>query len=369
MTITDTAQLVERVLEDPALIFRGDVSATEFLAEAKADALSVGADLSKAKFRDAIKSKAYSISRMRTTIDNVGKDLTEEHRKAKAKVDAVRKMVRDGLTDLQAEVRRPLDQWLAQEEARIASHEATIKTVSDAANVTMEDTAATIGERIDRLAAMDLSEGELQEFAERAQSKRLAAIDYLKSAKARAEKAEAEAAELARLRQAAADREERDRQEAEARERQEREERLAREKAEREAREAEERRQRDAEIARQAEQRAREDAERKIREAQEAAAREREEMARKHEEEIRQREAEAAREEARRRAAEEARQAEARRRQDEEEARARNAAHRETVRAEAVAAISRAGAIGTERADKIFSAICAGDVPHIAVRF
>ncbi|RAI01149.1 hypothetical protein DLJ53_18200 [Acuticoccus sediminis] len=91
MMTTDTAQLVERVLDDPALIFRGDISVTDFLAKAKADALSIGADMSKPKLRDAIKSKAYSISRMKTAIDNFGKDLTEEHRKATAKVNDVRK--------------------------------------------------------------------------------------------------------------------------------------------------------------------------------------------------------------------------------------------------------------------------------------
>ncbi|ORE90679.1 hypothetical protein ATO13_22206 [Stappia sp. 22II-S9-Z10] len=369
MTITDTASLVQRVSDDPTIIFSGEVSFDEFFAELRHEAKGVGQDVNKAKTRAAITSMAYRISRTKTAIDNAGKALTEDWRKKTATVNETRKKARDTLDAFKDEVRRPLDAWQAQEDARVASHEAVIVEISDAARVTMEDTAATLRGRIERLKAMDLSERELQEFAERAQAKREASVDYLTSALARAEKAEAEAEELARLRKAEAERAERERQEAEAREAKERKERQVREKAEREAREAEERREREAEISRQAELRAREAAERKIREAEEAAAREREEQERKHREEISRREEEAARKEAERAAAEEARRAEEKRQREADEARARDVAHRESVKAEAAAALTRVCGVRSELAEKIVSAICAGDVPHISIRF
>ena len=82
------------------------------------EARSVPLDISTAKGRKEVASVAYKIARSKTYIDSVGKELVAEMKEMPKKVDAARKQARDFLDGLAAEIRKPLDDWEA-EQARI----------------------------------------------------------------------------------------------------------------------------------------------------------------------------------------------------------------------------------------------------------
>lgn len=69
--------------------------------------------------RKRIASLAYKVSKAKTFLDKMGKDLTEEW-KAKSKiVDTERKIAWDSLDALKDEIRKPLTDWENAEEARV----------------------------------------------------------------------------------------------------------------------------------------------------------------------------------------------------------------------------------------------------------
>jgi hypothetical protein len=69
--------------------------------------------------RKAITSLAYKIARSKTTIDDLGKGFVAEQKSAIAAVDEVRRLARDFLDNLKAQVRKPLTEWEDTEQARI----------------------------------------------------------------------------------------------------------------------------------------------------------------------------------------------------------------------------------------------------------
>lgn len=97
------------------------------------EARSVPLDISTAKGRKEVASVAYKIARSKTYIDGVGKELVAEMKEMPKKVDAARKQARDFLDGLAAEIRKPLDDWEA-EQARI---EAEKKAEEEAAALAM----------------------------------------------------------------------------------------------------------------------------------------------------------------------------------------------------------------------------------------
>lgn len=333
------------------------------------------ADTSTEKGRKAIKSLAYKITRTKTAIDDAGKQLNEEARARINAVDAERRVVKEKLTALANEVRRPLTEWEAAEEKRVEECREFIDRIKAAAVVTIEDTAADVRARGAKVwnAVIDADQfGDM--FAEATAAKDMA-VTTLKSALARLTKEEADRAELERLRAEAAEREERDRIEREAREAEERrvaEEKAAEEKRIADERAAEERRiaaeKAEAERIERAKQEAAAAAERAAQEEQ--AKRDREHAEQLAAERRRAEEAErAAQAERDRIAAEEAkRQAEAKRLADEQAAREADQAHRSAVMKAAKEAIMTCG-VDEETAKKIVLLIRSGEVPNVSLRF
>ena len=75
-------------------------------------------DVTTKKGREQIASIAHNISKSKTYLDNVGKELVTELKKTPKLVDAARKQMRDYLDNLKQEVRKPLTK-LEQEEAAL----------------------------------------------------------------------------------------------------------------------------------------------------------------------------------------------------------------------------------------------------------
>ena len=214
------------------------------------------------KGRKAIKSMAFKITQSKTYIESVGKSVAADAKEIPKKVDASRKRLRDTLDAWAEEVRKPVTEWEDAEDARIDAHKKVISDLIGACDTPNDAPVSLLRIGLEAVEAIKIGP-DCEEFeADYARAKD-SARDAITAAISRAEKREAEAAELARLRKEADERAERDRI-AEI-------ERAAADKARLDA----ERRELDL-------QRAKEDAERRIaeiearikREAEEARARE-----------------------------------------------------------------------------------------------
>lgn len=186
------------------------------------------------KGRDEIKSFAFQIARVKTGIDNLGKERSaEEKRKAKL-VDNERARVWDALESFQNQVRKPLTDWEEAEKARIAEIRQRIGILSGYADIVYYGQANSdyLKAGMDDLAAINTGE-DFDEFSEEATRIKETSIKTLESAIKAAEIREVEALELANLRKEA--------QEREAKEKEEVARREAAERALKEAKEAQER--------------------------------------------------------------------------------------------------------------------------------
>lgn len=300
-------------------------------------------DVTTRKGRDAIASIAYKVTRSKTALDNVGKELVAELKEVPKKIDAERKRMRDLLDGWQAEVRQPLTEWEEAEKARVAKHEAGIAQLKNTNTEGM--TAALIGARIQDLDTCEIGP-DWEEFEAEAHRVKAASLATLREALAAREKYESEQAELAELRRKLAEQEQKDR-----------EARIAQEAADKAKREAEQSAQAERDAAAQRERDLELQAERAKR--AELEAKQRAEQA--------ERDALAKAELAA--AAERQRQADEQAR-IEREAKAREAdkAHKKTINNEALAALV-AGGMPEECAKQAITLIAQRRIPHITISY
>lgn len=369
---THIATVVEQT---PVVVLTDKAQRESFYEHIQREVDAFEPDTSTEKGRKAIKSLAYKITRTKTAIDDAGKQLNEEARARINAVDAERRVVKEKLTALANEVRRPLTEWEVAEDKRVEECRAVIDRIKAAAVVTIEDTSATVRARGGQVWNTALDADKFGDMLAEATAAKDMAVSALKSALARLTKEEADKAELERLRAEAAEREERDRIDREARlaeELRQAELKAAEEKRIADERAAEERRiaaeKAEAERIERAKQEAAAAAERAAQEEQ--AKRDREHAEQLAAERRRAEEAErAAQAERDRIAAEEAaRQAEAKRLADEQAAREADKAHRSAVKTAAKQAIMSCGT-DEDTARKIVVAILAGEIPAVSLRF
>lgn len=300
-------------------------------------------DVTTRKGRDAIASIAYKVTRSKTALDNVGKELVAELKEVPKKIDAERKRMRDLLDGWQAEVRQPLTEWEEAEKARVAKHEAGIAQLKNTNTEGM--TAALIGARIQDIDTCEIGP-DWEEFEAEAHRVKAASLATLREALAAREKYESEQAELAELRRKLAEQEQKDR-----------EARIAQEAADKAKREAEQSAQAERDAAAQRERDLELQAERAKR--AELEAKQRAEQA--------ERDALAKADLAA--AAERQRQADEQAR-IEREAKAREAdkAHKKTINNEALAAFI-AGGMPEECAKQAITLIAQRRIPHISINY
>ena len=327
-----------------------------------------------AKGRKEIASMARRVADSKVYLESVGKKLADEQKEIPKKIDAARKRIRDTLDKWRDEVRAPLTEWEDAEEARIAKHKGAIQRLEHAGREPSDCSPVVLRAALANAQQMIIGP-HLEEFeAEYARAKD-GAVARLGAAIAAAERREAEAAELARLRKEAEERAERDRiaaieraaadkaraeaeatakAEREAAERRELDLKLAAERAEREAKEREEAIVREAEEARQREalaaERGRLDAERRELELQ--------------------REKEAAERRAAETEARLKREAEQAKARDEADARAREAdiEHRRSINREAMAALVKGG-LDETYAMLAVSLIAERKIPRVTISY
>lgn len=327
------------------------------------DEFEMPSDLSLKAERDRIRSFAVKITRSKTALEAVGKALAAEAKAIPNKIDASRRLVESKLKGWHDEFRAPLTAWEENDEARVQSHLDEIKWMRAEPPASFE--VQDLRDELARIESVQIGP-KCEEFLAEYAIAKDEGITFYKALIAKREKQEADQAELAALRKAAAERDEADRQAAIRQ--------AAKEAAEREAAAAVEREKERARIAaeyfEQTAQREREaieaaaQAEREAAEAREAA------LIRQHEEE--------------RRLADERRAAEAREierakilAREEEERRASNKRHRAAVDQKArnalidVLASSKVVITGDESsiAEEIIEAIAEGRIPGISINY
>lgn len=212
--------------QDALAVFaaKDTAAADRIIAQVKAKAAefqSMAPDVSTPAGRDLIRRFAHRITKSKTAIEAVGAALAAEQKEIPKRIDATRRHFKDALDQIRDNVRAPLTDWERAEEERVNSLKAGLAalqgTIDDPSWISRSSESLR-----DRLAEVerdgDVSESRWDEYASAAAELRAKAIEVLTERIAAAEKREAEAAELAKLReaQAAREREDRERQIAEA---------------------------------------------------------------------------------------------------------------------------------------------------------
>lgn len=351
--------------ETALAVFSAEKGLEPWLQKIRDEVRAFVPDTSTAKGRAAIASIAFKVAKSRTALDDAGKKLVAELKEVPKLIDAERKRMRESLEALQEEVRRPLNEWQAAEDARVARHHAVIGHIENTDTAGMS--AALISAKIQDLDSCEINQ-ELEEFEADAHRAKAASLVVLRQALEDQEKVEAEQAELIKLRA-----------EKEAQEQKDRETRIAQEAADKARIEAEQKaqRDRDAEAQRRADEKAA--AEKRENDLKLAAAESerKAEQVRREQIESEQR-AERERKEAaerQERAVEEARLAEQKRADDaaaeiirQQDARAADTAHKSKVMGAAKVAIMSMN-VTEELAKALVMKIYRGEVPNITISF
>lgn len=312
---------------DPVVVFTGG-GVDPLLDAITAEVRTFVPDTTTDKGRKEIASLAYKVSQAKVRLDTAGKSLVEGWKQQAAKVDQVRKKIRDDLDALRDEARKPLTEWEAAEEERLAAAKLSAEILM------AHSEALAMNDLFDREQEVKRKEAELARLAEEKRQQE-------ESDRIERERAEREA-QIAKEAAEKAAREEREKAEAE---------RLRLENAEREAREAKER------------------AEREAKEATERAERERiaaEERA-KVEREMAEREADRRAKFAVEQAERERKEKEERERVEEERRQA-NKRHRAKIQLEVVTAIVGSG-FNQAQALKLCELIDGGKIPHVKIEY
>ncbi|TCU92570.1 hypothetical protein [Paracandidimonas soli] len=353
----ESTELVTLPPKETALqVFTDTEKLDEILGTVRAKVVGTVYDMDKRKDREACASDAYKVARSKTAMEKLGAAVSAELKELPKKVDAGRRYLKEGLEAIQAEVRAPLDEWEAAENARIAKHKAGIEWFHLRADEDRDLDSAELRASIEEVGARVVDET-WEEFEAEAHRMKARALDSLTAALAAREKYEAEQAELAELRRKQAEQEQKDR-EAE----------IARQAAEKAKADAEAKAQAEREAAAKREAEAKAAAEKAERDRQEAIERQKQAEARAEAEKL-------AAEQRAKDAAEAARLAEIRRQADEKaaaeaEQRKREAdqQHRIKIMGEAKQAFMGMN-ITEELARSIVLKIARGEVPHVTINF
>ncbi|QHC08929.1 hypothetical protein GRF56_16760 [Aeromonas veronii] len=259
-TKADTAQTQLVVIEPTTAValFTEGQGIAELLADIRQKATSLVPDITTTKGRKEIASVAYAVAKTKTYLEGFGKELTDKYKEIPKRIDANRKVLRDTLDALKDEVRAPLTQYEAAEEARVAALKERMTAFADAKQATAELPSTELEHYLQQIDAIAIDDS-WEEMTAQAGVAKDAAVLHLRTVIEKAKEREAQAAELERLRQEAAAREQADRerriaeQAAEtARQEEARRQQNKRDESERREREAKEREQqaiRDAEAA------------------------------------------------------------------------------------------------------------------------
>lgn len=174
------------------------------VAAAEAEALKVPVDMTTEKGRDAIRSAAFAVSTTKTFFDGMGTALTEEWRKQTTAVNDKRKVLATQMDALRDKVRKPLTDWEAADATRKSEHTAAFQRMKAVSTLWGYPTTDQVRDAIEKMA--EFKDRKWEEFAEQGTAEYDKAMQTLENQLAVAIKAEEDAKELQRLKQAETDR-------------------------------------------------------------------------------------------------------------------------------------------------------------------
>lgn len=158
-------------------------------------------DTTTAKGRSAITSLAYKVTRSKTLVDDMGKELVAEMKRQVAAVDAERRYLRESLDTIRDEVRKPLDEWELEDQRRKNAIRDRIRDLQKYAYMP-GDTLQQIDEKMDAVILQRAeSIGNWQEFSREAEAVIDSIISALGNARDMAEAAKEQADRLQRDRE------------------------------------------------------------------------------------------------------------------------------------------------------------------------
>jgi colicin import membrane protein len=363
--------IIKAVQKNPASVLKDTAKLNEFLIEIRKDATArAGTNVKTKKGQDAIRSAAASVSKAKVVIDKAGQKQTEVWRKKTTEVNEARKLVSTEMDKIRDAVRKPLTDFEEGDKVRQQLVDDTIAELEKAHIITIDETAADVQARLDRIIGLNvIVEENFKDQTDSVSQMRDDVVSSLKQSVADLKASEAEKAELAELRAAKAEREEREAKEAqEARQEKLRKEQEEQAKIQREADEqAQAKRIQEAkdQAAQEAKERADREAQEKIDAANERAAQaERDAQAEKD------RAAQAERDRlAEQERIEQEKAAEAKREADAQAKREADQAHRANIITGAEKALSEHTSIEFSDAVRVVQAIAEGKIPAVAIQF
>lgn len=166
-------------------IFTSEKSIAKILESIASEVFSIPADTSTAKGRKEIASTAFKITKSKTYLDGIGKELVDDLKELPKKIDANRRLVRDALDKLRDDYREPLTAW-EQEQERIEAEKAEQERLKALAIQVAADheTALMMNELWD----LNKAEQERQAEADRIERERAIAERAAQEATAKAER-------------------------------------------------------------------------------------------------------------------------------------------------------------------------------------
>lgn len=169
-------------------------------------------DVSTPAGRALIRSFAARIAKSKTAIEDVGKALAAEQKEIPKRIDATRRHFKDALDAMRDEVRAPLDAWEAAEQERADRIKDELAKLQLPIDDRGERSSEALRDWLDAIEQITLTEDAFADYLGAATELKAKATAILAERIAAAEKREAEAAELAKLRAFAAAQERKDRE-------------------------------------------------------------------------------------------------------------------------------------------------------------
>lgn len=202
--------LIDDLSDDKAPVVFGHNKLGVFVAQVRAEVIGEVPDLATDKGRKRVASLAAKVARSKTAVDGFGRAYLKRLKEMPKAIEAELREFTTSMDALRDEVRKPLNDWEAEQAAKAAAQQAIIDQIVERYTVTIEETAEQIRGRLAALEAEPIPEA-IGDRLEEAELKVKHGITVLTETLSKVEKYEAEQAELERLRKEAAERAEQDR--------------------------------------------------------------------------------------------------------------------------------------------------------------
>lgn len=199
---------------DQVFIEGQDIDST--ITRIREEAKNLPTDMTVRKNREEVASFAYKVARSKTAVDKAGAALSAEYKEIPKKIDANRRAYKDAFESLQAEVRQPLTEWEHQEELRVQDLKELVSFFHETHKYefkTSEDVLSDLN-----IVKKRIVDDSYQEFEQEAHRAKQDCIEKLEKEFSRLKEVEDQHAELEKLRKAAAEQAQKDREAQIARE-------------------------------------------------------------------------------------------------------------------------------------------------------